>query len=291
MIMNLLDIVLDTPPRMVYQSLLKRLLAKKSLTEFNSKHPCVFVLSTGRVGSMTLASLLNYSDNLIALHEPKPVLYSISKAAYQSQTSCDENIWNKVFMCLRDEQIDNSLRLGKGYVETSPQATFLAPIIAKAIQNVKFIHLIRNPADVIRSGLRRDWYSGHPADENRITPRADSKFHNQWHEMTLFQKNSWLWSETNRWILEFIMTLPPNRVHTLHSEDLYLGKLTTLEPLFDFCGSEIPTPRQIDKVLSRKLNIQNTGYYPLLKDWSSEDIKMLNDLTGDIAKKMGCRLD
>jgi len=289
-LVSLIDLLLDTPPRKVYQALLKRILAKDSLTEFNDTQPCIFVLSTGRVGSMTLAALLNYTDNLISWHEPKPILYPASKAAYQSLSDIHTDAWNKVFMCLRKERFDNSLKLGRGYVETSPQATFLAPVIAKAISNVKFIYLVRHPAAVIRSGMRRNWYAGHQADENRITPRLDSDLYGQWQEMTQFQKNAWLWAETNRWILEFLVTIPDNRKFTLHSEDLYLGQLPALSALFEFCGSTMPCSKKIEKVLSLKMNNQKIGEYPEFEKWSPEELKQLQLIIGNLANRLGYEL-
>ena len=284
-IVSLIDIILDTPPRQLYRSLYKRITKRERLIEFSDDKPCVFVMSTGRVGSMTLASLLERSDNLIALHEPKPSLYPISKAIYQQDT--DINIWDQVFMSLRQSQFDNSLELGRGYVETSPQSTFLAPVIASAIPNVRFIHLVRNPADVIRSGMRRGWYDGHPADKNRIVPRADSDFYSRWLEMTSFQKNAWLWNETNRWILDFLISIPNDRQFTLYSEELYSGDISSLQSLFEFCSSSLPRSNDINKLLSRNMNKQKVGEFPEPDKWQANELEQLEFLTGDTARSLG----
>jgi len=282
--------LLDTPLRRIYQDLSKQVLQKEVLTEFNDAYPCVFVLSTGRVGSMTLAALLKYAGNVFSFHEPKPILYPASKAAYQSMQDINMDTWAKIFVSLRGEQLDNSLKLGKGYVETSPQATFLAPVIAKVVKNVKFIHLVRHPTEVIRSGMRRGWYSGHPADGSRVTPLPDSSFYGQWEKMTKFQKNAWLWAETNSWIMKFLETIPDSKKLTLDSKDLYSGQLPALMSLFDFCSSVIPSSRQRESVLSLKMNHQKNGYFPMPGEWSTEEFRQLWLLTGDVASRLGYEL-
>ena len=177
-------------------------LQRPDLSKFSRQNPCVFVLSTGRVGSKTLASLLSQSDNLLTFHEPKPKLFSLSCCAYKYRhilnlkdtIVCD--IFKTSFLTARDNLLSRAVYLSRGYVETSPQGTFLAPIIHQLIPNSKFIHLIRDPKDVIRSGMRRGWYQGHAYDFCRIQPslKVDKE---KWETYNAFQKNSWLWVETN----------------------------------------------------------------------------------------------
>ena len=53
-----------------------------------TNRPCVFFLSSGRVGTKTIADLASLSENIIGFHEPKPKLYSLSNICYNTQ---DEN--------------------------------------------------------------------------------------------------------------------------------------------------------------------------------------------------------
>ncbi len=118
----------------------------RSLERFDDSHPCVFVLSTGRVGTLTLAALLRAAPGMMALHEPSPRLYELSCLAYRASPSPETAlILSAAFKSIRNDTLDLALKLRRGYVETSPQVTFLAPYILDAVPEAKFIHLARPP--------------------------------------------------------------------------------------------------------------------------------------------------
>lgn len=283
------DYVLRNPPIDVYRLILSKMFSRgKRLCAFDDSHPCIFVLSTGRVGSQTLAEILSLSRNVISLHEPSPLLYRMSKVAYQRKQlgNCDY-ILDESFRSLRSDLLSRALLGGTGYVETSPQSTFLADVIARVVPGVKFIHLIRHPAEVIRSAMRRGWYVGHPCDETRIIPHEDLDMAHRWKLMTPFQKNAWLWNETNQWIVDFSRGNLNDRFFTLRSEDLYAGKANILASLFRFVGSTMPDERMIDRVLSRRLNRQRSGDYPEYINWSPDAINDLEKYAGKMAREFG----
>lgn len=61
--------------------------------------PCTFVLSTGRVGTETLTTLLNLSGDIVAEHEPFPRLTKTSFDAYKQDTSVlPKTDWGKIFL-------------------------------------------------------------------------------------------------------------------------------------------------------------------------------------------------
>jgi len=287
--LRLLDLLIDTPPRELYQILYRKLYKDPSISGFDETHPCVFVLSTGRVGSMTLERLLGLTNNIFVTHEPSPKLFRLSKANYESNFGALE-FSDNVFWTVREDLIKEALMSGRGYVETSPQGTFLAPVIAKAIPSVKFIHLIRHPADVVTSGMRRNWFGGHPADETRITPKSSSKFHRDWNSMSQLEKNAWLWTETNSWILDFLKTVPDTQQMTIRAEDLYSRNFDSINNIFDFVGAETPTEKRISKVLTKKHNQQIKGDFPAFRAWSPDMIEQLRDISDELAKILGYRI-
>lgn len=62
---------------------------EEKLHEFNDKNVCMFVLSTGRVGTATLAALLGMAKNVFTYHEPRPLLYGLSKFSYEYSDNAD----------------------------------------------------------------------------------------------------------------------------------------------------------------------------------------------------------
>ena len=253
---------------------------------FDEKRPCVFVLSTGRVGTMTLARLLRLASNIYVLHEPNPSLYKLSKANYQYDFGALE-FSDSIFWAVRENLIKGALKLGCGYVETSPQGTFFAPAIFKAIPSVKFIHLVRHPADIVISGMRRNWFGGHPGDKTRISPKIGSAYYDIWNGLSQFEKNAWLWTETNQWILSFLESVPDNQYITVHAEDLYKKDRSSIDNVFRFVGAEIPTEKRIQEVLSKKYNNQTSGDFPPFSDWSPDMTKQLRQMSGDLANTLG----
>lgn len=283
---EILDQLFDTSPRDLYQRIYKKLFKNPSITGFDELHPCVFVLSTGRVGTMTLARLLSLTSNMFVLHEPKPSLYELSKANYHHDFGALE-FSDNIFWSLRKDLIGAALKMGCGYVETSPQSTFFAPAIFKSIPSVKFIHLVRHPAEVVISGMRRNWYGGHPADKTRISPRVDSDYYGIWHDLSRFDKNAWLWSETNKWISSFLESIPENQHIRVHSESLYNNDPIVIDEIFRFLGAEKPTEKRVQHVLSRKYNRQIRGDFPRLVDWQPEMISHLRQICGAESKILG----
>lgn len=289
--MKLIQYALKNPPIQVWRRIETLIAGRKPLPAFNKENPCIFVLSTGRVGTVTLSSLINLSPNILSFHEPHPLLYKMSKRAYQDGMDGCEGVWDDAFMSLRTELIESALAGGVGYVETSPQSTFLAPAIYRTIPNVKFIHLAGHPATVVRSGMRRGWYAGHPADATRITPNEDSEIYKAWFDMKQLAKNAWLWAETNKWIFEFTSSLSKENYLYLKSEDIFTCNKNILKKLYEFCSSDVPKEEKIKKVLSHNYNKDVIGDFPPFGQWASTDVDLLKLNAGEMAEKMEYSMD
>lgn len=264
-----------------YEFKKKRFIFKNKLKDFNRRNPCIFVLSTGRVGSQTLAALLKIPPNIISLHEPNPSLYALSRYSYQNEIAKDNQIFNQIVYDMRADKVERCLKYGVGYVETSPQSTFLAPYLSQLVPDLKFIHLIRNPVSVICSGMRRGWYAGNPYDKYRITPRVNTNYYSEWKKFSQFQKNVWLWAETNRWVFEYSKETK-NELLCMEAEDIFAKKEQSLKDLYNFCGSSVPPMNKINRILSKKLNSQLTGDFPGIEGWSVKQIRQFKSITSDL---------
>ena len=262
---------------------LQRLLKPRSPTSSNEPSPS-WCLSTGRVGTQTLAELANLSKDAVAVHEPTPKTFGLSKLSYQHEGDpISTETLQEAVRLLRQSLVEESG--GRQFIETSPQCTFLAPTLARLFPKARFIHIVRHPASVIRSGMRRGWYAGHIADPHRLTPKA-GRFQEEWPRMTPFQKNVWRWYETNRWILNFTDQHPAKTL-LLRSEDIFSGDAATLDKFYQFLGVQPPSRREIESVLGMQLNSQKGGEFPTLQDWSQEDQEYLRRLGSDLAEEFG----
>jgi len=181
-----------------------------------------------------------------------------------------ESALQEGFLTARRELMNYSLFCRRGYVETGPQATFLAPLILRSVPNVKFIHLVRDPKKFTRSVMRRKWYEGHQYDRWRITPDADSAFGKRWGKFSPLEKNLWLWAETNRWALDFSKNLSPGQSLLVRSEDVFASNPVTLERIFNLLGAAPPSARKIRRILGKQLNVQTEGTFKEPEDWLAE---------------------
>lgn len=192
----------------------------------------VFTLSTGRCGTMTLARLLNSHPSVIGLHEPLPRLIELSGEAHRAPRAQ----WAQFAIDVaRRDYIQEVNRQGKMYAETANRLTFFAYAIEKTFPGTQFIHLVRNPFEVIESGYRRGWYRGHPWDIGRIRP-FEEPWVSRWNSLTVKQKIAWNWVETNRFILEFLSHVPKERklflqLETLHERLADLWAFLKLQPV------------------------------------------------------------
>ena len=282
----------NNTPRKIFHMAKWKVIHKRPVEQFDDKRPCVFVLSTGRVGSETLAHLLGLAKNVFVYHEPRPELFALSRLAYELSDfySDDKNLERTLkegFLTARRELLNYSLYCDRGYVETGPQATFLAPVILEAIPDTRFIHLVRDPRKVVRSGMRRKWYDGHDYDFSRIVPSPDTEMGEVWKNTDPFQKNFWLWAETNRWILNFSKSLSEKQYLLIHSEDIFNAHEDTVNQLYRFLGTTTPPSHKIAKVLGKQLNAQTRGVFNQPDDWLAHTEERLSAFVNQIASKLG----
>jgi hypothetical protein len=283
------NFIADVTLRQLLQHLTGRRLRWNGLSDINFvDRRCIFVLSTGRVGTKTLAALASLSNKIVALHEPTPKLYGLSSQCYRSNmgTVCDE-IFAEAFMTARRERFRYALSIGKGYFESSPQVTFLAPVIRNALPQAKFIHVVRDPKAFVRSGMRRGWYSNHPMDNTRLKPLNKSKDYKYWEQWDSVEKICWLWKETNVWINRFMKTLPLEQKLFLRSENIFLNKKEEMNSFFDFLNIPRPSDKWIKIILSKELNAQKTGDFQEVSDWSDELHAKFYRIAGESAKLFG----
>lgn len=238
--------------------------------------PC-FVLSTGRSGTLQLNSLLSLSPIAYAVHQPKPELIRASKRAYEEIFKFPE-IFEETFKSAREEMVFEAMQRNKIFVETNNRITFFAPIIPKVFPNAIFIHLVRHPADFVRSGIRRNWYSGkHDHDIGRIVP-TDSQVRQKWGTWSNIEKMGWLWNETNQFIENFIATIDSKNVLFVKAEQLFSNPDIT-KSIYAFLNLTNPNMRYIKKQLKKPVNVQRKGSFPKLKDWNMEDRQKLAAVT------------
>lgn len=253
-----------------------------NLTKPQNIPSCVFVLSTGRCGTQTLAALFSIAQNTLAFHEPQPRMGRLSQLAYMQDSPAANEILAEAFAIARHGLLQTVELTRKHYVEAAHYNTFLAPTINHALPDAKFVHVVRHPVAVVSSAAQRRWYAGNVDDPTRILPRPGSGV--PWESYNTVQKNAWSWAETNRWIMEFCSTLNPERFLLVQAEDIFTGKRETIERLYAFTGIPQPSEKRIERVLGNKLNARPQPESPSKKEQIAAEIW---DITQDVAAQLG----
>lgn len=247
------------------------------------KAQCLFVLSTGRTGTTTLARLLNLSEEIDAFHEPRPQLLEERQAA-RWELHTNKRKYRHIFIRARGAPLFQAVWKGRMYAETSARLTFFAPVIADLLPRAKFLFIHRNPVGLIRSGMKRGWYVDHPADYARIRPVRGEDFFDRWEQRSPFEKICWYWKVYNEFAIDFCRQIPSSRVLTFRASDLFEG--TAVPQIFEFLDVRQLSDDDVDRVLRKKLNAQQEGSFPEEDEWSSCMYGTLRRIAGDTMEKL-----
>ncbi len=243
-----------------------------------------FTLSGGRCGTQTLSHLLDMASNARVWHHPLPFLVNETFEAYCQRDNQD--LRRDVFWRGRGQFMYNTWSNGLIHGETDHNMTPFCDIIAKDIPDAKFVVLIRNPWDFVRSGMRRNYYNGHPWDTGRLRPMEDEMALSDWNSLSQFEKVCWLWNKTYTFILMQLPVLGQENVFLLTFEDM-VEKPQVLFALSEFLGLKEIAAQQVDEVLKKKLNAQQTGSFAVPNDWTGQMKQRLWEICGETAQIFG----
>ena len=254
--------------------------------------PPVFVLSTGRCGTLTLAHLFKLALDVRVFHEPLPDLFFLNSRLYQ-QPEDDSNIVYLALHYARGILWDPLSLSGKRYVETSHQTTFIVPWLHQLMPQARFLHLVRSPRSFARSATRRGWYTVPTATKRKISPRPGAPAAAGWDARDAFSKAVWYWNEVNRFACDFLNTLPPGQGIRLHAEDIFSGQPKALRQLYALVNSEPPSLPRIQRVLDHRYNQGRHSFLTRVQldalNGAQQQILQLE--CGELTQKLGCDMD
>ncbi len=250
---------------------------------------CVFVLSTGRVGTVTLTKLLELSKDVWAEHEPGPQLLRVTKALYEESPPSPQaaSEFCRAFAASRVRGLMWAARRGRVYAETSNRLTLAGHLLVELLPRARFIHLHRDPAAIVASGMSRRWYDGHPWDEFRIAPRSDAPAASQWPMWDCFQKSCWYWNAMNEVCLEIGQLVSEKRFMQLSTDQLFAPDNRAIGEIFDWLGVRRPPAEVVDRIASIRFNANAGDRFPPWEAWPEERREFLARIAGETARLLG----
>ena len=191
------------------------------------------------------------------------------------------------FWAGRGQIIRSAWDQGLIHGETDHNMTPFCDVIARDIPNSRFVVLVRDPREFVRSGMRRGYYRGTGEwEDGRLRPHPDDPILDEWLDMPQFEQVCWLWAETYRHIERIRAEVGEDRVMILRFEDLVAGPDAT-EQLFEFVGLDGYDESYVRQVLGQKLNAQRGGQFPHPSEWSDELHQRCWAILGDVAETYG----
>jgi hypothetical protein len=272
----------------------------------------VFVTGTGRCGTASISKVLAKAKNSIVLHEgvveppmDKEIflvnpLFVEHLEAYLNPDDAEEILIKK-----RVPEINGIFEKFHTIDRFCEAAFYYVPFI-EAIPRVfpkcRVAIIIRDGRHYVRSSTTTQVPDPKPvgygpADEvtrkrypylfkGRLRPEKNSDMYKIWPTLTPFQKNSWVWAETNRMILDQISRVNQNLFKIFQFEELFFNK-NGMEAFLQFVGFEDIDPMEVYDILSKKLNARKLQTTPHPDDWTAKMKNQFDLIAGEIMKKLG----
>ena len=190
----------------------------------------VFVVSTGRSGSMTISKVLSQHPEIVCRHEPRPQMIRLSTELAHGAKSVAE-----VARELSGIFGSSLFPTDKWWGESDQKYWNLISILAGLIPRSRFIWLIRDGRDVVASQTADNWLSpeeerlGDPTNKDlvrrwfhyRLSGARCGCFSDEaWRRLPVFDRNCWAWTHVNQGIEEQLSGLAPQRWRRVRLEDL-----------------------------------------------------------------------
>jgi hypothetical protein len=252
-------------------------------TRSESEHIGIFFgASTGRTATMTFSNALNSEVATTCLHEGKfrheeisgqqllPYLTLENRLAYETRSSAVEIISKK-----RSGLIELAKTRGDSWFgDIAYNNSLFVSALAAHYPEAKFVVFFRDCLDFIRSATslegKDDAPVGWPPANKplsdverfialgRLQPHEGSNASEQWQVWSHLAKNIWLWSETNRLLLDQIDTLPTRRWHRVNFAQFKADPVKSYHEVRSFLGFANEIRKETLHVLmDRPINLRN----------------------------------
>lgn len=278
--------------RTVWSTKIKRKLCYSGLFSnycWNNINPS-FIIGTGRMGTKFLAYFFNTCfKNTVSLHEPSPILFNTATDFLNNRISLKDAM--KSYDIQRIE-ICNSLNKKKikNYIESNHNLSDIIPVVNAFYDNVKFIYIIRNGVDVVRSYYSKlNPKNDDSIDKKLITKVITDRINIYSNSISLFECACRIWVTRNQYIQEYLT----NDIDciTIRFEDIFNNKHKGIYDIIDFLdlNDELKiTKNEISQFFSKKMNRNKKYLLPeTFEKWPEEKKEIFINTCGEYMEKMG----
>jgi len=274
-----------------------------------------FGVGTGRSGTMAIVNVLAAEPGVTCTHEGKfrhaevagqqvlPFLTLENRLAYERPHEAAE-----MFARTRGNLYEIARERGGTHFGDIAYnyAPFLAPIAAR-YPETKLIVFFRNGIEFVRSAAQASGVDpapvGWPPREKplsaverfielgRLAPRQDDPLAPRWESFDHVARNAWLWSETNRLILDGIASRPPGSTFVIRYEQFFADPVSGYAELRKFLDLVAePLPRVLD-ILRLPINRRADKAIGPYESWSRTQRDRFRELAGPMMRRLHYSFD
>ncbi len=166
------------------------------------------IVSTGRTGTKFLGNSFSHIPYVLSIHEPKPVLNDVGRDLTVGKLNSVQV--QKRFLNGRQQIIKEAKGNKVNHIiESNGGLTFLLDELNSIIPDFKVIHIIRDPFDMISSGVSRmdnQNEQRYSKDSNWLFKTRDypndPNFRN-WNSLDIYERFAWIWQFKNQHLSEW----------------------------------------------------------------------------------------
>jgi len=234
-----------------------------------------FFLSTARSGSKWLANILDKATPLTARHE-----FTLNHCYQDGEWTAQHKTGPGFAGLVQDEEkarwllLDSRTwieELQKDFAEANVYLERFLPLMQEVFPDAVLVHLHRNPADVVRSIINRDWYDTPQDDRHPVIDVPD------WERMSQFEKACWYVRMTNETLLRLGISLC---FEHMVSEISYLERFLR--------SVNIPFyPRLAKSEYAGKINANLNNEFPQYENWPEKLKEAFQGICSSINLSLG----
>lgn len=222
-----------------------------------------FCQNAGGCGSMYVVELLKANGLERCYHQKRPELDALGIDFYEGKASAER--LQQVLIHTRKDV----------FFEACNRLFSMSRVLKKAFPDVRFIHLHRDPKEVIPSALSKPvgmtWDSGRRRyiSEPLCGPTSAS----------VLERSCRYWANYNQRIID---DLEGENCLSLKFSDLIAGNVEALEAFMD-----VKLPNRKIKPVNANKPVGKQGRYPAFELWPKEDQNCLFEICGPVMKQLG----
>ncbi len=283
---------------------MNRLAAEYELMRFHWSNVQVgLVISTGRTGTNFVQALFSQIlTGVDARHEPRPDLFNVGTRRMWGEVS-DAEATRELRLQRLEIRKELAQRGVNRYVESNNNMAYLLPQILNVWPQAKFVHIVRDGRDFVRSSYSKMVVSRSTNQLDALFMTDDDKrrrlqacdlpgdpYCDRWVEMSRFERLSWYWMTKDRLICDVLEGHPA--AMRIRFEDLFnpekgvdcvMQMLAHLE-LMDALDVE---QSEIAGLMGKRVNESSSYLLPRPSGWSPEQQQQFNDIAGSHMRRLG----